>query len=72
LPCYAVPVGDGLTWPELSQLGPPSHNWQRHYPHSARHHRANLARGFLPWGFSDACRPSTWHPPSSGRRPRTL
>ena len=36
--CYSSPVTPH----------PPSHNCQRHYPHSARHHRANLSRGFLP------------------------
>ena len=32
----------------LEQSSRPRHNCQRHYPHSARHHRANMARGFLP------------------------
>jgi integrase len=31
---------------------PPSHKSQRHYLHSAPHHRANSARGFLVW---DVC-----------------
>jgi hypothetical protein len=33
---------------KLGQQSAPSHNHQRHYPHRARHHRANLSRGFLP------------------------
>ena len=35
-PCYSVPAGARLTRPELGQPNRPSHNGQRHYPHSAR------------------------------------
>ena len=32
----------------------PAHIGQQHFPHSTRHNRANLSRGFPPWRFSDA------------------
>jgi hypothetical protein len=32
----------------------PAHIGQHHFPHSARHHRANLSRGLLPCRFPDA------------------
>ena len=47
-PCYSVPVGGRLMRPQPGQSNRPSHNDQRHYPHSAPHHHANLSRGFLP------------------------
>jgi hypothetical protein len=48
LPWLSVPIGGYLTPPQLSQPSARSHICQRHYPHSARPHRANPARGFLP------------------------
>ena len=41
-------VGAPLTLSNPVTPHPPSHLYRRHYPHSARHHRANLSRGFLP------------------------
>jgi hypothetical protein len=42
-------------------------------PHSpARHRHPTPARGFLPRGFSDACRPSLWLRPSAAGIPRSL
>lgn len=38
----------------LDRRSRPAHIGQHHFPHRARHHRANPSRGFLPWRFSDA------------------
>jgi hypothetical protein len=41
-PWLAIPVGDLFMLRNPGQLSPANHNGQRHYPHSARHHRATL------------------------------
>ena len=48
LPCSSIRIGDCLMLSELGQPSRSNHNCHRHYPHNARHHRANSARGFLP------------------------
>ena len=53
---------------------PPRRTPRRNYPHSLPRRRARPARGFLPWGLSDACRPrpSAAACQSRHRRPTTL